>query len=46
MRKIVAFALVCALAALVVAPTAAFGADQIRTQLQLKDGSCLTCPCL
>ncbi|MDP2182815.1 MAG: hypothetical protein Q8K99_09660 [Actinomycetota bacterium] len=44
MRKIVALALVCALMALVVAPTAAFGADQLRTQLKLKDGSCLVTP--
>ncbi|MDZ4065036.1 MAG: hypothetical protein U1E22_10275 [Coriobacteriia bacterium] len=46
MRKIMALALACVLVALAVAPATAFGADQARTQLKLKDGSCATCPCL
>lgn len=46
MRRIVTLALACALVAVAVAPATAFGADQLRTQLKLKDGSCTTCPCL
>lgn len=46
MRKIIALAVVVALSALVLAPSA-FAADKIQDQLQLqlKDGSCTTCPC-